>query len=58
MIIMVVKTMGEICCTTIITDTDFGTKIGVLLKQNPENMVIALVSGRWKGLEETVSGSP
>lgn len=50
--------MGEICCTTIITDTDFGTKSGVLLKQNPENMVIAVMSGSWKGLEETVSGSP
>lgn len=50
--------MGDTCCTTIISDTDFGTKSGVLLKQNPENMVIAVVSGSWKGLEETVSGSP
>lgn len=38
--------MGDICCTTIITDTDFGTKSGLLLKQNPEKY--GNCCGEWK----------
>lgn len=41
--------LEEICCTTIITVTDFGTKSGVLLKQKPKMMVIAVgLDGEWK----------
>lgn len=42
---------------TIITDTNFGTRSETLLKQKPIKVIIAvnwMVSGSWKGLEETV----
>lgn len=43
---------GEMCCTTIKTGTDFGTRSGVLLKQNPENVVIAVGLGGEGKLEK------
>ena len=44
---------AEICHRTIITDTDFSTRSGVLLKQNPQNVEVSLgLGGEWK-LEET-----
>lgn len=43
---------GESCCRTIIADTEFGARNGVLLKQKLKNVATALgPGGEWMSLK-------